>query len=115
VLAADHRLRDSESYRRTVRAGRRAGSSTLVVHLAPSARPGPARIGFVVDRSVGNAVTRNQVKRRLRHLVRSLLELLPPGTDLVVRARPSAAGLSSAELGAELERCLERVQSVNDL
>jgi len=120
VLAAEQRLRDSDDFRRTVRYGRRSGSAALVVHLLvgdPGAATGdrgaqarivPPRIGFVVSKAVGNAVVRNRVKRRLRHLVRDLLAELPSSTVLVVRALPPAADLSSAELRPELTRCLQR-------
>ncbi|WP_028653783.1 ribonuclease P protein component [Nocardioides halotolerans] len=111
MLAADHRLRDSEAFRRTVRSGRRAGGAALVVHVfsRPEAEAGSvARLGLVVSKAVGNAVTRNRVKRRLRHVVRPHLAALPASSDLVVRAQPAAAGLTSAELDAELARCLER-------
>ena len=67
-----------------------------------------ALVGFVVGRTVGDAVVRHRVQRRLRHLCRDRLALLPPGSSLVVRALPSAAGASSAELAADLDRCLER-------
>jgi len=66
----------------------------------------PARAGFVVSRSVGGAVVRNQVKRRLRHLVRDRLAGLPAGTRLVVRALPSAADRSYEDLGRDLEAAL---------
>jgi len=66
----------------------------------------PARVGFVVSRSVGGAVVRNQVKRRLRHLVRDRLAGLPAGTRLVVRALPSAADRSYEDLGRDLEAAL---------
>lgn len=69
----------------------------------------PVRIGLVVSRAVGNAVHRNQVKRRLRHLLRDRLSRLPAGATLVVRALPGAATASSAELGGELDRCLSRL------
>jgi len=98
----------------TVRRGDRAGSSLLVLHLlAPDAevRPrAPARCGFVVGKSVGNAVTRNRVVRRLRHLVRPRLSQLSDGSVLVVRALPGAAGASSAELAIALDRCLGRAE-----
>jgi ribonuclease P protein component len=128
VLAADHRLRESDAFRRTVRSGRRAGSPALVVHLATEPAPQPApqdsdeqtpetdpsaprapRVGFVVSKAVGNAVVRNRVKRRLRHLAAAHLDELPSGASLVVRAQPAAAALSSAELDAALTRCLQRV------
>jgi ribonuclease P protein component len=119
VLPAAHRLTDGEAFRRAVRTGRRAGSRTLVVHLddelqdqAGGAVPerGP-RVGFVVSRAVGNAVTRNRVQRRLRHLAREHLGSLPPAAVLVVRALPDAGAASSAELRADLARCLQRVAS----
>jgi ribonuclease P protein component len=111
VLAADHRLRHSNAFRRTVRWGRRAGSRALVLHLLVdrTVDDEPARVGFVVSRSVGSAVDRNLVKRRLRHIVRDFLTQLPPSSELVVRAQPVAASMTSAELRAELARCLQRV------
>lgn len=68
------------------------------------------RAGFVVSKAVGPAVTRNLVKRRLRHLVRARLGVLPPASLLVVRALPASATASYAELGHELDRCLASAQ-----
>ena len=49
---------------------------------------------------------RNQVKRRLRHLVADRLAEVPDGARLVVRALPPAAGCSSALLGSDLDHAL---------
>jgi ribonuclease P protein component len=65
----------------------------------------------VVSKAVGNAVIRNRVQRRLRHLAREQLAALPGSGVLVVRALPPAASASSEELGADLARCLQRVMS----
>ena len=82
-----------------------------MVHLVvpePGAKPTRGtRAGFVVPKAVGGAVDRNRVKRRLRHLVRSRLGELPPGTDLVVRTQPGAADRSSTELAVDLDAALE--------
>ena len=114
MLSAVHRLTDSDGFRRAVRSGRRAGSSTLVVHLwvDPEAEPAPVQVGFTVSKAVGNAVTRNRVKRRLRHLTREhlpALEGLPGRAALVVRALPAASEASYATLGADLDRTLTKV------
>ena len=66
-------------------------------------------MGFVVPRAVGPAVTRNRVRRRLRHLVRDRLDRLPDGTRLVVRVLPAAAAATSDQLGRALDRALDRV------
>ena len=68
-------------------------------------------MGFVVSKAVGNAVVRNRVKRRLRHLTREHVTTLPGRCVLVVRALPAAASATSAELRSDLDRCLERVRT----
>ena len=90
VLPAPHRLRASDEFRSVVRSGVRVGRPTLVVHALAKQSP-PARAGFVVSKAVGNAVTRNRVKRRLRHLVSDALGSAPQPVDVVVRALPPAA------------------------
>lgn len=87
----------------------------MVVHLlvGSTARtdlglPGGPRVGFVVSKAVGPAVTRNLVKRRLRHLARERITDLPPEGMLVVRALPAAAEASYRELAAELGRCMQQ-------
>lgn len=63
---------------------------TLVVHALAKPDP-PSRAGFVVSKAVGNAVTRNRVKRQLRHLVGAELHAGVRPVDVVVRALPPAA------------------------
>ena len=85
----------------------------LVVHLLVEPDGQLPRIGFVVGRAVGNSVVRHRVQRRLRHLCRARLDVLPAGADLVVRALAPAAGATYQELGDDLDRCLERVLRVS--
>jgi ribonuclease P protein component len=110
VLPASARLTRRTEFASTIRRGRRAGRSLLVVHLRtagddPSAAQSP-RAGFVVSKAVGNAVVRHRVARRLRHLVAERLDGLGPGTDLVVRALPPSADASSVELARDLDSAL---------
>jgi ribonuclease P protein component len=115
VLPAAARLRRTADFTTTLRAARASrGDGMVVLHAAlpessdhADAAPG-TRVGFVVPRAVGPAVTRNQVRRRLRHLLRARLDQLPAGTRLVVRVLPPAAGASSAQLGRALDRALSR-------
>ena len=89
-------MRRSAEFALAVRTGARAGRPTVVGHLLVRADRAwePARVGFVVSRAVGPAVTRNRVKRRLRELMRGYLQLLPGGSLLVVRANAAAAHAS---------------------
>jgi ribonuclease P protein component len=106
-------MRRGAEFALTVRTGARAGRPLLVGHLLvrDGARHGrePARIGFVVSRAVGSAVTRNRVKRRLRALARGYLQSLPGGSLLVVRANAAAAHASHPDLAADLDSVISRL------
>jgi ribonuclease P protein component len=63
----------------------------------------------VVSKAVGNAVRRNRVKRRLRHLARERLDRLPAGAVVVVRALPASADASFSMLSRDLDTALARL------
>jgi ribonuclease P protein component len=110
VLPPHNRLRRRRDHQMTTRRGVRSGGGLVVVHLLPGAagETRPTRVGFVVSRSVGAAVTRNTVRRRLRHLMTQRLERVPAGSLVIVRAQSAAATASSAVLGSDLDVALER-------
>ena len=117
MLPTENRLRRREDFAAAVRRGKRAGRPLLVVHLRSHTDPHeaggavapPARAGFVVSKAIGNAVVRNLVKRRLRHLMRDRLALLPAGSLVVVRALPGAGEANHDELTRDLDTALQRL------
>lgn len=106
MLPAGARLRRQSEFSGVLRAGGRASSPSAIVHVVLSGEPHGPRAGLAVGRSVGSAVERNLVKRRLRHLLRDRLERLPDGARIVVRALPGAAARPFAELGRDIDRAL---------
>jgi ribonuclease P protein component len=105
-------MRSREEFRAVVRGGRRAGSATVVVHALldpPDRSADTPRVGFIVGRTVGGAVIRNRVRRRLRHLMRDRLATIPDAPLIIVRALSPAGAASTRRLGADLDHCLTRV------
>jgi ribonuclease P protein component len=111
VLPAWRRIRRAEDFRVVMRAGSRSSSRTVVVHAHTAGTAAQARAGFVVGRSVGGSVVRHRVTRRLRHLMVVHLEVLPAGTDVVVRALPPAAAASADDLARDVSSCVRRALS----
>jgi len=74
---------------------------------------GATRVGFTASKKVGNAVTRNRAKRRLRALARAVLpELGRPGWDYVLVARAGASVAHPfATMETDLRRALAKVHS----
>lgn len=100
-------MRRPAEFEQAIRRGARSGSTSLVVHLAEDPAAGAsAHVGFVVAKSVGNAVARNRVKRRLRAVVSHRIDQLPHGGRLVVRALPGAAAPGSGALAEDFDRAL---------
>ena len=103
MLPAAARMRRRTEFSRAIREGSRSSRSLLVGHLLVRHDVDePARVGFIVSRAVGPAVTRNRVRRRLRHLMAGQLQSLPEGSLLVLRANPRAVTARQADLAAEL-------------
>lgn len=64
------------------------------------------RVGFVVAKSVGGAVVRNSVRRRLRGVVLEERSSLGAGVDVVVRALPASAAADYDALAADYRSAL---------
>lgn len=89
------------------------GGPLIVVHAAPHTdqtdAAATARVGFVVSKAVGNAVQRNLVKRRLRAIASHSLDVIPAGTDVVVRALPDSSRADFAQLEQAWDRQIHKV------
>ena len=67
------------------------------------------RFGFIISKQVGTAVVRNTVRRRLKAVCAEFIDMVPEGTDVVIRALPASATADFEALRADVERCLRRV------
>ncbi len=75
----------------------------------PTIRSGGPRFGLIVSKAVGTAVIRHRVARRLRHICAGVADDLPDSVDVVIRALPGAASVSSAELDRQLRSALHKL------
>jgi ribonuclease P protein component len=69
------------------------------------------RLGLTVSKKVGNAVTRNRMKRRFRELARAILpEAGLAGADHVLIGRQAGIERDYALLAQELRKALEKLR-----
>jgi ribonuclease P protein component len=111
VLPARYRMTRSTDFGLTVKRGVRAVQPDLVVHALRSADGDSPKIGFVVSKSVGNAVQRHRVSRKLRHVAHGVVDELGAGDRVVVRALPGSRDAMSVKLQQELRTALKRTRS----
>jgi ribonuclease P protein component len=106
-----HRLSRSRDFEAVYRHGRSFASRYLVLYWFPreDGDEGDPRLGLAVPKSLGSAVTRNKLKRRLREAWRAGPEGIRPGRDYVLVARE---GLPETVDANGLEWLKERVHEV---
>lgn len=112
MLPARYRMRRSSDFSAAVKHGQRVVQADLVIHArwvtGDQPTTGP-RVGLIVTKSVGSAVERHRVARRLRHVVRGVLDDLDPTEQLVIRARPSSRHAVSARLDHQVRAGVDRI------
>ena len=108
MLKRANRVVTGDDFRTTVRKGRRVATPHALIYIARTDAETPTRLGFIVSKAVGNAVTRNLVTRRLRSIGHEVVVTRPTGSDLVVRALPGSQGVSWTTLQSEILDVLER-------
>jgi ribonuclease P protein component len=90
------------------------GSKVVAPHVVVYGIGGSAapRLGLIVSKKVGNAVTRNRVKRMIREIFRHRLPELTQdqGVDIVVIARYSAGNVPFEELALALNGSITRLK-----
>lgn len=114
MLPSDQRLRDNRDFRAVYADGRSHAHGLAVLHVLrrgnmAGATPAGRRIGFVVSKKQGNAVTRNRIKRRLREAVHQRMDDLREGPfDLIFIGRSRLKTAAWQEIQTAVEELLRR-------
>ncbi|MBN2575382.1 MAG: ribonuclease P protein component [Deltaproteobacteria bacterium] len=112
-MGRGERLRKRSAFVAAQAHGHRRSGRTLVVYAVARNEPNAGqlgRLGLTVSRKVGGAVTRNRVKRWVRESYRRLSGDRWTGADIVVIAKPAAAGSSYQAITGELRRLLSSLR-----
>lgn len=110
------RLKNRSDFLAAAASGLRWSTPGFLLQARGRGDQNPLRIGFTVTKKIGNAVTRNRLKRRLREVARlSLGDRVETGFDLVLVGRAPGLTRPFAEMqldfAAGLARMARRLQT----
>lgn len=94
---------------------RRKGKSyahPLVVLIAKQNGLTKSQVAVSASRSVGNAVQRNKVKRKIRESVRTLIPFITPGWDIIILSRHKSSGASFLDIKNAIIQLLQRADLI---
>ncbi len=103
-MQKQYRLQKNKAFQYVYHRGRSASCHDLVLLVAKGRG---LQVGFSVSKKVGNAVTRNKVKRRLRECFRPHLGDVKNALYVFV-ARPSAANATFSSLQQQVDSLLKK-------
>jgi ribonuclease P protein component len=105
----DDRLHHSREFEAVYSQGIRIPGRHFVLFILPN-KLGRSRLGVTLSRKVGNAVVRNQARRRIRDIFRRRRDLLAAGFDVVVHTRPEIARQPRALLEMKFEEAVTKFE-----
>ena len=101
------RIKKNEDFQKVFKKGKSFANRQFVIYGLKKEDQTEFRIGLSVGKKVGNAVTRNQIKRYIRQTFLELKDDVRQDMDYVIIARNPAATLDFHETKKSLEHVLK--------
>jgi ribonuclease P protein component len=106
------RLTRSEDFSQARRDGKSFSNKLFKVILYPN-DTSSLRFGIITGKSLGNAVTRNRCKRLMRESIRSIINSVQEGWDVIIIVRQAAVGADYQTTLAGFIELLKRANLIN--
>lgn len=107
IMRKSYRVKKESEFQRVFNQGASFANRRFVVYFIEKPEQPHFRVGLSVGKKVGNAVTRNAVKRKIRASIYQMKDQLRSDIDFIVIARASCADLPSAEIYSNLKHVLK--------
>lgn len=106
-MRKSYRVKKESEFQRVFNQGASFANRRFVVYFIEKPEQPHFRVGLSVGKKVGNAVTRNAVKRKIRASIYQMKDQLRSDIDFIVIARASCADLPSAAIYSNLKHVLK--------
>ncbi|AZU64787.1 ribonuclease P protein component [Neobacillus mesonae] len=101
------RIKRNKDFQTVFQKGRSFANRQFVVYALPKEEQEYFRIGLSVSKKIGNAVTRNRIKRYIRQSILELKDQMALGNDYVIIARKPVADMDFSTVKSSLTHVLK--------
>ena len=107
VMKKTYRVRKNEDFSQIIAQKHSKASAGFVIY-SSQRKMDHARVGISVSKKMGDAVTRNRIKRQLREMIRALIDFESCDKDLVIIVRKPFLERSFSDNKNDLEIVLKK-------
>lgn len=106
-MKKDYRIKKNKDFQLIFKNGHSFANRQFIVYLYENKDIHHFRLGLSVSKKIGNAVTRNQVKRYIRQAFLELADYINPSYDYIVIARKPASDMNFHQVKSSLVHVLK--------
>jgi len=106
TLQKSYRVKKEKEFQAVFHTGKSYANKRFIVYQLSPCKQSHFRVGISVSKKLGNAVTRNKIKRKIRQGILELSAEIRSDIDFIVIARPAAKDLTVAETVKNLRHVL---------
>src|SRR5690625_4227475 len=103
-----YRVKKNSEFQEILKSGKSFANRELVIYYKEKPLQSHFRIGISVGKKIGNAVTRNRIKRCIRESFLQLRENISPQLDIIIIARNPAVDLDCNQIKKSLIHLLRK-------
>ena len=112
MLSKAHRLHKEKDFKKTFQKGRSFFTKALGVKVLKNNLK-TSRFGIVVSTKISKkAVVRNKVKRQIREVLRSQLDKVKPGYDVVIITLPAIIDKEYVDIEKDLKSAFKKLNII---
>ncbi len=102
-MKKSYRIKKEKEFQKIIYKKDSYANRNFIVYIYPAEENKHFRVGLSVGKKIGNAVTRNKVKRLMRESLFELKDNIKPEYNVVLIARPNIVGLSILEVKKNIQ------------
>ena len=108
-----YRIKKNTDFQAVFKKGKSVANRQFVIYMLANQNQNQFRIGLSVSKKIGNAVTRNRIKRYIRQVFHELRDEISHKKDYVIIARKPAAEMDYHSVKKSLEHVLRLGKNLN--